>query len=192
MAKGTILAVDDEPDILIALEDLFEDDYTVITTTKPSEALDILRARPDIAVILSDQRMPGITGDAMLAEARGFHDAQAILLTGYADMSAVIAALNRGGITGYVTKPWDPVLLRSTVRQAFERHSLARDLATERALLLGLLDNAEDAIAFKDVEGRFVRPQRAESQSARPHRRRMPRTHQGRDRRHAQRREYHA
>ncbi|WP_019904467.1 response regulator [Methylobacterium sp. 77] len=157
MVKGTILAVDDEPDILIALEDLFEDEYQVVTTTKPSEALDILRASPDIAVILSDQRMPGMTGDAMLAEARAFHDAQAILLTGYADMSAVIAALNRGGITGYVTKPWDPVLLRSTIRQAFERHSLARDLATERALLLGLLDNAEDAIAFKDVEGRFVR-----------------------------------
>ncbi|CAA2104840.1 Blue-light-activated protein [Methylobacterium bullatum] len=157
MVKGTILAVDDEPDILIALEDLFEDDYTVITTTKPSEALDILRASPDIAVILSDQRMPGMTGDVMLAEARAFHDAQTILLTGYADMSAVVAALNRGGITGYVTKPWDPVLLRSTIRQAFERHSLARELATERALLLGLLDNAEDAIAFKDKDGRFVR-----------------------------------
>lgn len=157
MVKGTILAVDDEPDILIALEDLFEDDYRVVATTKPAEALEILREDPGIAVILSDQRMPDMTGDAMLAQARAFHDAQAILLTGYADMSAVIAALNRGGITGYVTKPWDAALLRSTVGQAFERHSLARDLATERALLLGLLDNAADAIAFKDADGRFVR-----------------------------------
>ena len=62
MVKGTILAVDDEPDILIALEDLFEDEYRVITTTKPAEALEILAASPGIAVILSDQRMPGMTG----------------------------------------------------------------------------------------------------------------------------------
>ncbi|WP_430911869.1 response regulator [Methylobacterium sp. sgz302541] len=157
MTKGTILAVDDEPDILIALEDLFEDEYRVLTTTKAEEALSILRAEPDVAVIVSDQRMPGLTGDALLAEARAFHDAQAILLTGYADISAVIAALNRGGIIGYVTKPWDAALLRATVRNAFDRHRLGRDLATERALLRGLLDHSEDAISFKDAEGRFVR-----------------------------------
>ncbi|SFG68740.1 response regulator [Methylobacterium gossipiicola] len=157
MSKGTILAVDDEPDILIALEDLFEDEYRVLTTSKPVEALEILAAEPDIAVIVSDQRMPGMTGDAMLAQARGLHDAQAILLTGYADMSAVIAALNQGGITGYATKPWDADLLRGVVRQAYERHCLGRDLATERALLMGLLDQSEDAIAFKDADGRFVR-----------------------------------
>jgi PAS domain S-box-containing protein len=155
--SGTILAVDDEPDILIALEDLFEDSYRVLTTAKPAEALQILRDEPDIAVIVSDQRMPGLTGDALLAEARAFHDAQAILLTGYADITAVIAALNRGGIVGYVTKPWDPGILRGTVSQAFERHRLGRDLATERALLRGLLDHAADAISFKDAQGRFVR-----------------------------------
>ncbi|HJE25897.1 MAG TPA: response regulator [Methylorubrum populi] len=157
MSKGTILAVDDEPDILIALEDLFEDEYRVLTSSKPEEALDLLRADPDIAVVVSDQRMPGMTGDALLAEARGFHDAQAILLTGYADISAVIAALNRGGIIGYVAKPWDPTLLRATVRNAYERHRLGRDLATERALLHGLLDHAEEAISFKDAAGRFIR-----------------------------------
>ena len=157
MSKGTILAVDDEPDILIALEDLFEDEYRVLTTSRPAEALEILAAEPDIAVIVSDQRMPGMTGDAMLAQARGMHDAQAILLTGYADMSAVIAALNQGGITGYATKPWDASLLRGAVRQAYERHRLGRELATERALLMGLLDHSADAIAFKDAEGRFVR-----------------------------------
>ncbi|GLS42173.1 response regulator [Methylobacterium brachythecii] len=155
--KGTILAVDDEPDILVAIEDLFEDEYRVLTCSKPAEALDLLRAEPDLAVIVSDQRMPGMTGDALLADARAFHDAQAILLSGYADMSAVIAALNKGGIIGYVTKPWDPVLLRATVRNAYERHRLARDLATERALLRGLLNHSGDAISFKDAEGRLVR-----------------------------------
>ncbi|WP_209437015.1 response regulator [Methylobacterium variabile] len=157
IARGTILAVDDEPDILVALEDLFEDEYRVLTTSRPAEALELIAAEPDIDVILSDQRMPGLTGDALLARAREISDAQAILLTGYADISAVVSALNRGGITGYVTKPWDPALLRSAVRGAYERHRLARELATERALLRGLLDHAGDAIAFKDTEGRFLR-----------------------------------
>ncbi|WP_132255585.1 response regulator [Methylobacterium segetis] len=157
MTRGTILAVDDEPDILIALEDLFEETYRVVTTTKPAQALAMLVEDPDIAVILSDQRMPDMTGDAMLAEARSFHEAQAILLTGYADISAVIAALNRGGITGYVTKPWDAALLRHTVGNAFDRHRLGRELATERALLRGLLEHSDDAISFKDARARFVR-----------------------------------
>nr|WP_198157657.1 response regulator [Methylobacterium nodulans] len=156
-ARGTILAVDDEPDILVALEDLLEDEYRVLTAGRPAEALEMLAAEPDVAVIVSDQRMPGMTGDALLSRAREISDAQAILLTGYADLSAVTSALNRGGITGYVTKPWDPVLLRGTVRAAFDRHRLARDLATERALLRGLLDHSGDAIAFKDAQGCFVR-----------------------------------
>ncbi|MEG9454926.1 response regulator, partial [Methylobacterium ajmalii] len=124
--RGTILAVDDEPDILVALEDLLEDEYRVLTTSRPAEALEMIAAEPDIDVILSDQRMPGLTGDALLAQAREISDAQAILLTGYADISAVVSALNRGGITGYVTKPWDPSLLRNAVRAAHERHRLAR------------------------------------------------------------------
>ncbi|MFE1600592.1 response regulator [Methylobacterium sp. ID0610] len=156
-ARATILAVDDEPDILVALEDLLEDEYRVLTASRPDEALALLAAEPDVAVIVSDQRMPGMTGDALLTRARIISDAQAILLTGYADLSAVTSALNRGGITGYVTKPWDPALLRGAIRAAFERHRLARDLATERALLRGLLDHAGDAIAFKDAAGRFVR-----------------------------------
>ncbi|WP_128564584.1 response regulator [Methylobacterium crusticola] len=155
--RGTILAVDDEPDILVALEDLLEDEYRVLTATRPAEALEMIAAEPDIAVILSDQRMPGLTGDALLAQAREITDAQAILLTGYADISAVVSALNRGGITGYVTKPWDPALLRNTVRGAYERHRLAHELATERALLRGLLDHSADAIAFKDAKGHFLR-----------------------------------
>ncbi|WP_279356786.1 response regulator [Methylobacterium indicum] len=155
--RGTILAVDDEPDILVALEDLLEDEYRVLTTSRPAEALEMIAAEPDIDVILSDQRMPGLTGDALLAQAREISDAQAILLTGYADISAVVSALNRGGITGYVTKPWDPSLLRNAVRAAHERHRLARELATERALLRGLLDHSGDAIAFKDAQGRYLR-----------------------------------
>ncbi|PSC03858.1 hybrid sensor histidine kinase/response regulator [Alsobacter soli] len=156
-APGAILVVDDEPDILIALEDLLGDDYEVITSASPSEALELLRARPDIMVIVSDERMPGMMGHDFLAEARRLSEAEAILLTGYADLPAVVGALNRGGITGYAPKPWDPAALRGMVAGAMERRRLKLELQTERALLRGLLDNVADAIAFKDASGRFVR-----------------------------------
>jgi len=157
MKKPILLAVDDEPDILTALGDLFDDRFTLITTTSPEEGLAIAGREPDIAVIISDQRMPGMTGDEFLGRARGLTDAEAILLTGYADLGAVVGAVNRGGIVGYVAKPWDPDTLRSMVMGAQARWQLARDLAVERALLQGLLDHAGGAISFKDRDGRFVR-----------------------------------
>ena len=155
--NGTILVVDDEPDILIALEDLFENDYRVLTASSPVQALDIIRHEPDIAIIISDQRMPEMQGDEFLAKARHETDADAILLTGYADLKAVIGAVNKGRIMAYVPKPWDPAALSNMVATAYQRRMLARKLDTERALLRGLMESTGDLISFKDPEGRFVR-----------------------------------
>ena len=155
--QGTILVVDDEPDILVALEDLLEDDYRVISTTSPLRALDLLDRERDIAVIISDQRMPEMPGDEFLAKARSRTDAEAILLTGYADLKAVVGAVNKGGISAYVPKPWDPVTLLGIVSSACQRRMLARELNTERALLRGLMESSSDRICFKDLDGRFVR-----------------------------------
>jgi PAS domain S-box-containing protein len=155
--NGTILVVDDEPDILVALEDLFENDYRVLSTTSPLKALDILENEPDIAIIISDQRMPEMQGDEFLAQARHHSNAEAILLTGYADLKAVIGAVNKGRIMAYAPKPWEPAALSSTVAAAYQRRMLARELDTERALLRGLMESTSDQISFKDLEGRFVR-----------------------------------
>jgi PAS domain S-box-containing protein len=155
--QGTILVVDDEPDILIAIKDLFEDEYRVVSTTSPLEALDILASEPEIAVILSDQRMPEMSGDEFLAQAREHSEAEAILLTGYADLKAVIGAVNKGRIMAYMPKPWDPSLLAVMVRSAYERRVLAREFDMERALLRGLMESTTDQISFKDLDGRFMR-----------------------------------
>jgi PAS domain S-box-containing protein len=155
--NGTILVVDDEPDILIALEDLFENDYRVLTASSPVQALDIIRQEPDIAIIISDQRMPEMQGDEFLAKARHETDADAILLTGYADLKAVIGAVNKGRIMAYVPKPWDPAALSNMVAAAYQRRMLARKLDTERALLRGLMESTGDLVSFKDLDGRFVR-----------------------------------
>jgi PAS domain S-box-containing protein len=155
--QATLLVVDDEPEILTALEDLFEEDYRVHAASSGAQGLEILRQLPEVDVIISDQRMPGMTGDAFLAHAREISQAEALLLTGYAELEAVISAVNKGRIAFYAPKPWDPEALRSMVMSAVERHRLARALETERALLRGLLDASADALSFKDRDGRFVR-----------------------------------
>lgn len=157
LGRQAVLVVDDEPDILIAAEDLLEDDFEVLTASSGADGLAILDRRPDVAVIVSDQRMPAMTGDRFLEAARSKTDAGSILLTGYADLSAVVGAVNRGGIAGYVAKPWDPRALRSLVVTVAERSRLARDLALERTLMRGLLESGEDLVSFKDAEGRFLR-----------------------------------
>jgi signal transduction histidine kinase/ActR/RegA family two-component response regulator len=157
LARGTILLVDDEPEILTALRDLLEDDYDVWSADAPQTALEILAQEPSISVIVSDQRMPEMTGDVLLTKARAISDAQSILLTGYADLDAVVNAINRGGISGYAQKPWEPVLLLSMIGNAHAQCHLQRALNTEQSLLRGLLDGSEDCLSFKDRDGRFVR-----------------------------------
>ena len=156
-ARTSVLVVDDEPEILMALEDLFEADYDVLRASDASAALAILAQRPDVGAIVSDQRMPGMNGDRFLEAARDLTDAGGILLTGYADLEAVAAAVNQGGIVGYSRKPWDPSDLKHMVAATCARTALARDLDVERALLSGLLGGSTSAISFKDRDGRFVR-----------------------------------
>jgi len=163
--RGTILIVDDEPEILTALRDLLEDEFDVWSAVSPIAALDILGDEPMISVIVSDQRMPEMTGDVFLSKAREISDAQTILLTGYADLGAVVNAVNNGRISAYMQKPWEPALLLSMIGNAHEQCQLRRNLAEERALLRGLMDGSQDALSFKDTEGRFVRVNHVKAES---------------------------
>ena len=155
--RGTILIVDDEPEILTALRDQLEDEFDVWSAVSPVTALEILADEPSISVIVSDQRMPEMTGDVMLTRAREISDAQTILLTGYADLGAVVDAINHGRISAYAQKPWEPALLMSMVANAHEQCELRRALRQEQALLRGLMDGSQDGLSFKDAAGRFVR-----------------------------------
>lgn len=156
-APPLLLLVDDEREILVALTDLLEDRYRILSTTSPVEGLEIIAANPDVAVIVSDQRMPELTGSQFLTRARASTDAEAILLTGYADLSAVVAALNDGAISGYANKPWDAEALVAMIGAAAERHALRRALAFERAAFRGLADQSGDAVTIIDTEGRVLR-----------------------------------
>lgn len=130
--KQTILCVDDEIDNVEALERLFRKKYYVLKATSAQQALEILAQHPDpISVIISDQRMPEMTGVEFFAQTQQSHpDIVRILLTGYTDLESIILAINQGQIYRYLTKPWEPVDLQNTVEHAIERFQLGQELAT--------------------------------------------------------------
>lgn len=130
--KHPILVVDDEAEILFSLRGLLRQEFELHTAESGAEALDIMQ-RHVIHVIMTDQRMPQMTGVELLQRARGAcPEAVRIIFTGYADIKAVIDAINQGQIFRYLTKPWDPDELVSTLRLACDEY----DKVTARRNLL--------------------------------------------------------
>lgn len=118
--RPRILLVDDEERILRSLGMLLRMHYQVFATSDGYEALAILQ-REKIHVLISDQRMPIMTGTDLLREARKLSpDTVRILLTGYADADSAVAAVNDGEIFRYISKPWGPKELRDTIAQAVD------------------------------------------------------------------------
>jgi signal transduction histidine kinase len=135
MDRHTILVVDDEPDVVKSVKDLLRLDYHVLGATRASEAVEILRNQ-EVHLVMTDQRMPEMTGVQFLSKVRGdYPEAIRLLFTGYADIRAVIDAINQGNVYRYITKPWDPDELQSVIREACERY----DLLVERKRLFALL-----------------------------------------------------
>ncbi|MEI9948848.1 MAG: response regulator [Pseudomonadota bacterium] len=151
--KQRILLVDDEPQVLLALEDLLGDAFAVLKTASPEEALKMVANDRDIAVVLSDQRMPQMTGDELLARIDASSDAKRILVTAFADLSAVIRAVNNGKLFAYVTKPWNPNDLVLMVQKAADHFRLTQELARERQLLTSILHSLDEGIVAADREG---------------------------------------
>jgi response regulator RpfG family c-di-GMP phosphodiesterase/tRNA A-37 threonylcarbamoyl transferase component Bud32 len=115
-----VLFVDDEERVLNALSALFHGTYEVHTATSGAEALELMRARAFL-VIVSDQRMPGMTGVDLLREARSVApSAVRLLLTGYSDFGAIVASVNESEVFRYITKPWQQAELEAIVAEAVE------------------------------------------------------------------------
>ncbi|CAN5711345.1 hypothetical protein BH23PLA1_BH23PLA1_17370 [soil metagenome] len=146
--RHTLLIVDDEPNLLDSLHRLFHRDYRVLLAADGPSALTLLREQ-EIHVILTDQRMPNMSGDVFLSQAREIApDAVRILFTGYAEIDAVVAAVNRGQIFRFLLKPWDPGELESVVQQAAEQY----DLLADRRRLLAELQKANEHLTLANRE----------------------------------------
>jgi DNA-binding NtrC family response regulator len=130
--NGKILIVDDEPNVLISLAALFKEAKPQpITASRARTALQILRSNTDIDVIVSDQRMPDMTGVELFKEAKEISPSTVrILLTGYSDLNEVLNSVNSGEVYRYILKPWDAQKLRTTVRLACEISQRTKRLMT--------------------------------------------------------------
>ncbi len=134
--KHTLMFIDDETDNLDALERVFRKKYNVLKCSSGPEALKILKEQDDISVIISDQRMPEMTGVEFLEKSMKTHpNCIRILLTGYTDLDSVIAAINSGQVYRYITKPWDTRDLQITVDQAVEKFELESELKVKNQKL---------------------------------------------------------
>ena len=125
LPRRTLLLVDDEAGILAALKRLFRGEgYDLLTAASGMEALELL-AGNDVGVVVSDARMPHMSGSEFLGKVREIHPRTVrMMLTGYTELKAVTSAVNRGELFSFLTKPWDDDELLAAVRNAFRYHEL--------------------------------------------------------------------
>lgn len=125
MMERTLLLVDDEENILSALVRLLRRDaYTILRANSGKAGLELL-AQHKVGVIISDQRMPEMTGVEFLSRVRELYpDTVRILLSGYTELNSVTDAINRGAVYKFLTKPWEDDLLRANVEEAFHHYEM--------------------------------------------------------------------
>lgn len=157
--KPKILVVDDEPDNLDLLYRTFRREYQVLKAQSGPAALDILAQEGDVAVIISDQRMPMMSGTEFLSlTATQYPEIIRIILTGYTDVEDLVEAINAGKVFKYVTKPWEESELRAVVQQAIDTHNvlkartreLSRTLRQE-SLLNAVTNTIRSALDYRQI-----------------------------------------
>ena len=160
-ARPRILVVDDEEAILETMTYTFQDQYDVVTSTDARRALALFEGQGPFAVVITDQRMPNMTGVEFLAEVYVRHpDTVRIILTGFADSEATIQAINDGHVYAYINKPWEPVELKQVVKRAVEHNRLTIEnrrlletLKEGNVFLAAVMDRLDAGAIAVDAEG---------------------------------------
>jgi FixJ family two-component response regulator len=141
--ERTLLLVDDEENITSALVRLLRRDGYNILRANGGEAGLALLAQNKVGVIISDQRMPGMSGVEFLSKVReAYPDTVRIVLSGYTELNSVTDAINRGAVYKFLTKPWEDDLLRANVEEAFQRY----EVRMENARLARALEDANEEL----------------------------------------------
>jgi CheY-like chemotaxis protein len=156
--KPKLLVVDDEPDNLDLLYRTFRRQFNVFKAESGKDALEILEQEGEVAVIISDQRMPEMKGTEFLSRTvPEFPDTVRIILTGFTDVEDLVDAINSGQVYKYITKPWDPNELKTVVDKASESYEVLKQRAEnlyrakEQTELMGIiLETAQNAASTAD------------------------------------------
>lgn len=158
-SKPKILVVDDEPDNLDLLYRTFHREFKVLRAESGPAALEILEQQGEVAVIISDQRMPYMSGTEFLSlTATQYPDTIRIILTGYTDVGDLVDAINSGKVFKYVTKPWDDEELKAVVRQAVDTHNVLKARTQElrrtlrqESLLNAVTNTIRSALSYRQI-----------------------------------------
>ena len=146
-SKHCLLVVDDEADVGDSVHDLLRREFRVLRATSAQEGLRLMQEE-EVHIIMTDQRMPRITGVELLAKVKA-HNPHAIrlLFTGYADLESIIAAINQGHVYQFLKKPWQPEELLAVVRTAAAEYDRMIAAAEEgerlRSVMSGLQGRVE-------------------------------------------------
>ena len=155
--KPKLLYVDDERANLVAFRALLRDTYDVLIAENADQALQLLNSH-DIPLIVSDQRMPGMTGTELLEKvAAEFPNTARMILTGYADIDAVISAINRSRIYYYFKKPWNETEVRLTLANALESVTMGRQVIESERRFRSTFEQAGLGIVHLELEGLVLR-----------------------------------
>ena len=151
-AKECLLVVDDEPSVCDSVHDLLRLDFRVLKARNAEEAYRVMQEN-EVHVIMTDQRMPRVTGVEMLRDVRLRHPhAVRILFTGYADVEAVIAAINQGRVFRFLRKPWRPEDIEQAVNEAAAEYHRLVAQAEEAERLRGELAELRDRVGTLERE----------------------------------------
>ncbi len=163
--KTKLLIVDDESDNLDLLQRIFHREYHILRAKSGFEALAILEQQPDVGVIVSDQRMPMMTGTELLSQvAESYPDTLRIILTAHTDVRDLVEAINESKVFKYITKPYQIQELAQVVQQATEAHKLLKkrtaklrnDLESAEAKYQSIFENAIEGIFQTTLDGRYL------------------------------------
>lgn len=162
--KLRLMVVDDEPDNLDLLYRTFRREFRVYKAESGMAALELLEAEGEMAVIISDQRMPGMNGTEFLSKTVDrYPDTIRIILTGYTDVEDLVGAINSGKVFKYITKPWSPEELKSVVRQAADTYQVVKRRTDElnralsrESLFNGVMSAIRESLDYQSMLATIV------------------------------------
>ena len=155
--KHTLLVVDDEPDVGDSVHDLLRREFRVLKAKSAAEGIQLMHDN-EVHIIMTDQRMPQITGVEFLSKMRIRHpQAVRMLFTGYADLEAVIAAINQGHIYQFLKKPWQPEELIAAVREAADEYERLVHQAEELSRLRDEIHQLRERVTMLEQEVKRLR-----------------------------------
>src|SRR6516164_9096882 len=150
--RHCLLIVDDEPDVCDSVQDLLRREFRVLKAHSAEEGYRLMQEE-EVHIVMSDQRMPQITGIELLTKLKARHPhAIRMLFTGYADLESIIAAINQGHIFQFLKKPWQPEELEAAVRQAAAEYDRLTEAAREREELLAHITSLRDRVTALENE----------------------------------------